>query len=226
MTILLVVDTCALLDLIRAPVRDEFHPSYATGARKLLAALQTQQPPAQIACTDVVRDEFQRHVALVTEETKRLLTQARDKYRQALNVISGLSAGSIPQSVDDAWVDAGVQHARQLADSFASLATIEPIDDDDKHRALQRVMTATPPSRRGKDSTADCLITESALRLARAAPTNGITNTVFFSSNTQEYCEGRALKPALQTEFSACGLQYVRTWGEACRAILGASAWT
>jgi hypothetical protein len=102
-TILLVVDTCALLDLIRSPVREEFTPSYATGARNLLAALKAPQAPARIVCTDVVQNEYQRHVVPVTEETKRFLTQARNKYRQALSVIGGLSAGSIPTSVDDAW---------------------------------------------------------------------------------------------------------------------------
>jgi hypothetical protein len=223
-TILLVVDTCALLDLIRSPVREEFTPSYATGARNLLAALKAPQAPARIVCTDVVQNEYQRHVVPVTEETKRFLTQARNKYRQALSVIGGLSAGSIPTSVDDAWVDAGVQHARRLADDFFSLATVDPITQDDQHRAFQRVITATPPSRRGKDSTADCAITEAALRLARA-PMAGVTKTVLFSSNSQEYCDGRKLKTVLQAEFNACGLQYVRTWGEACRAILGSGAW-
>lgn len=160
------------------------------------------------------------HPFLITEETRRLLTQIRDRYRRGLEVISGFSAEPIPVSVSDAWTMAAVQHARQLADQFVDVAAIEVVGHDDRQRAMQRVFTATPPSRRGKDSLADCVITEVALRLADARLTAD-ARTVFFSSNTQEYCEGGKLKAMLQTEFDVRGLEYVRTWGQARRAILG-----
>ena len=88
-------------------------------------------------------------------------------------MISGFSAEPIPISVSDAWTMAAVQHARQLADQFVDVADIEVVGHDDRQRAMQLVFTVTQPSRRGKDSLGDCVITEVALRLADADLTAG-----------------------------------------------------
>jgi PIN domain len=223
MTILLVVDTCALLDLVRAPVRAEFHPSYANGACRLLAALQSAKPPCRLVCSDVVQTEYRRNIDAVTDETRRLLYKNRDQYRQGLKIVGYFSGANELPSVDDAWIEASVLRARGVADRFAQIAAVEPATADDMNKAVRRVMTGTAPSRQGKDSTADCIITEVALRLANAGA-SGVTRTVFFSSNTAEYCETQKLKSSLQAEFDAIGIEYVRNWGEATASVFNPSA--
>jgi hypothetical protein len=215
MPISIFIDTCAVLDLVRAPVREEFHLSYATGTRKLLEALRSPSPPARVICVDLVEEEYRRNVDEVTAETLRLLRQVRDKYQQAVSIVSALGAAPCPEWTDDKWILEAVQVARRSADHLLQIATKESVTAEDKQRALRRVLSATPPSRRGKDSTADCIILEATLRLARS---NSVGRTVphfFFSSNTQEYCEDKKLKASLESEFADCGIDFVRNWGEA-----------
>jgi hypothetical protein len=220
-TIELLVDTCAVLDLIRAPVRNEFHPTYAAGVRALLAAAQLQNPPARIIWTDVTLGEYQNHVGEVTAESLRLFKQIRDRYQHGLTVHGALIAGQAQQAVDDTWVETAINQTRALADAVAGIAVVEAAIQVDRDRAMGRVFKAIAPSRKGKDSLADCVITEVALRHAGTAAARGVTKSVFFSSNTAEYCEGGQLKASLQAEFDACGLIYVRTWGEAHHSVLG-----
>jgi len=188
----------------------------------MLAALEAQQPVCRLVHSDVVQEEYRRHIEEVTEETLRLLYKSRDQYRRALKIIGHYRGEVELPSADDEWIETSVRRARAVTDAFVALAAVEPASNDDRLQAVQRVETATAPSRRGKYSTADCIITEVALRLARA-PAAGIAKTVFFSSNTKEYCDptGRRLKDSLQTEFAACGLEYVRSWGEAVYSVLG-----
>lgn len=221
MTIEVILDTCALLDLIRAPVRPEFHPNYATGAVQLLAAIQNPNPPARILWTDITLAEFQNNLDEVAEDTRKSFRQLRDRYQKAHDVMGGFTAEEIKKAVDDAWIDSAVQQARDLAVTYAGLAAIEVATQDDLNKATGRVFKAVAPSRKGKDSLADCVITEVALRQAATAESRGVTKTVFFSSNTHEYCEGRQLKATLQTEFDACGLLYVRNWGEIHHVVFG-----
>jgi PIN domain len=214
----LIIDTCAFLDLIRTPARNQFHPAYGARARELLSMLQSATPPAVIYCTDITREEYNRHVGDVTADTERALSTVRDNYRDALKRTGGLTGRQVPPFVDDAWIAEVVQQARRIADDFFSIAVTEITTVDDRNAAFSRVLTATAPSKRGKDSLMDCSITEVALRIARAG--QGQHSAIFFSSNVNDYCAGGSLHPLLESEFAACQLEYVRNWGEACNAVL------
>jgi hypothetical protein len=221
MLTLVVIDTCALLDLIRSPVRDYVSHTYIDSALQLLARLKELQSTVRLVYPDIVQDEYRRNVEDVHAETDKLIRRMRDGYAHALAVITRITDQPAQTIVDFEWLKAGVVGARQLADDFLAIGTLEPTVEDDHLGAYRRVMTATPPSRRGKESTADCTITEFAVRLSRRGREHGVAKTILFSSNTQEYCDGGRLKADLQTEFDSCGLQYARTWGEACHSALG-----
>lgn len=224
MTNLLIVDTCALLDIVRFAARDTFHPSYAERCLEVLNDMQSPNSSVRILVSDLVRDEYQRNITDVTADAQKLLRKTLNQYSHALKVVGHLSGipAVLPNAGED-WVNDSVDRARQIAEAFIGGGMIEATTDVDKSKGLHRVMTGTAPSRRGKDSTADCIITEFALRLARS-PAAGVASTVFLSSNTQEYCEAGKLKPELQTEFHASGLVYVRNWGEAAAAVLPKAA--
>jgi hypothetical protein len=216
-TKVVVVDACALLDLIRAASRCDYHSSYTIAAMALVAGVEAQIIDVRLIVPDIVRDEFQRNEAEVVDATKKALRKARDAYRHAVSVASTLRCDPLPAIVDDSWLDDGIDQAQRLANRLLAASTIEVATPDDRSRANHRVLSAIAPSRRGKDSLADCIITELTLRLGRLAVAgNSGATTLLLSSNTAEYCSpGSMLRAELQPEFSAAGVDYVRNWGEA-----------
>jgi hypothetical protein len=219
---ILILDTCAVLDLIRAPVRTEFNVSYAARARALLAAARQAQPIVHLIVSDVVRIEYARNLPIVWEDALAQFRKRGRDYRHALDVVSGYTDTPATHCVDDQWIDANLKHGQQLAGDFMTTAATEVATDDDHVRATRRVYSRTAPAAVGNNNLADCVITEIALRIAAARHTGapGAPKVAFLSSNTAEFCDVTHLKPSLQIEFDAVELKYARNWGEAWAATL------
>jgi hypothetical protein len=218
---ILILDTCAILDLVRAPVRREFNVSYSGRARAVLAAARQTNPQVELVVSDLVRTEFQRNLPHVLEDATAQLGKRCDEYRHAVAIVAAYSDTPAMPSVDAQWVEQNIKHGHRLAEDLLAAAVIVPAADDDQIRANRRVWTRTAPAETGNNNLADCVITEIALRIARMhAPNVSGTRIAFFSSNATDFCEARSLKSTLQVEFDAVGLQYVRNWGEAWAATV------
>lgn len=113
-----------------------------------------------------------------------------------------------------------VEQCKNLACEILERTVVEPTNADDHQRAFVRSIGRRAPAKQGKDSLGDCLITEFSLRLAKCFSASDQCDSIaLVSSNTADYCEGRRLVPALQTEFDEAGLQYCRNWVEARRSV-------
>jgi hypothetical protein len=218
---ILILDTCAILDLVRAPVRPEFDVLHTGRARAILAAAQQANPPVRMIVSDVVRTEFQRNLPAVLETTTAMLKKHCEQYRHALSIVAGYSDVPAAPSADELWIAENVRHGERLALAFLACAATEIATNDDQLLANRRVWTRVAPAETGNNNLADCVITEIALRIAKTQ--SGAANSpriVLFSSNTADFCEAKRLKPALQTQFDACALQYAKNWGEAWAATV------
>jgi hypothetical protein len=168
-----------------------------------------------------VRTEFQRNASTVLDDTAGRLDKRCEEYRHALAIIAAYSDVPAIPSVDKSWVEKNVKHGHRLALEFLAAAATEPASDDDQVRASTRVWTRVAPAEAGNNNLADCVITEIALRVARSqSQIPNAAKVVLFSSNTADFCDVRHLKPALQAEFDAVELQYVKNWGEAWAATV------
>jgi hypothetical protein len=216
----LFLDTCVLLDVVRAPHRDSVEEIEA--ATELLVSVQRNPPGIHLV------------VACPTPtEHKDNLLDAQVDCEVAVRCVD---------SVALAWGFLGVpglpllaQQVTQLSDRLTSLsqdllAAVMELDKDDfaLRRAADRVIRAELPARKGGKGAKDAIIMEHAVELAialRAAGFNGLC--LFASSNTTDFASGKTttLHPNLQAPFGPpASLTYAARLSLAVRA-LKSSGW-
>ncbi len=218
---ILILDTSAILDLVRAPVRREFHVTHAAHARAILAAARQANPQVRLIISDVVEAEFARNLQNVLEDTKTRFVKCCEEYRHALAIVAAFSDVPAMPSTDAEWVAENIRHGERMAAEVVDAAAQEVATDEDQLLATQRVWRRIAPAETGNNNLADCVITQVALRLARArGAVADRPKLVLFSSNTEDFCIARSLKPSLQVEFDVVGLQFVKNWAEAWAATV------
>ncbi len=155
----------------------------------------------------MVRSEFQNHADAVQRDAERGLeaTTADVAKVDALAALHGS-----PGVADIRHWSGHILRCRRVADRWLTVGKDAPESDVIQQRALARVIQRRPPSRRGKDSTKDCLILETYLEHARNARCGGLRErAVFVSSNTADYAKSEASLPEeLVSELNAVRLNY------------------
>jgi hypothetical protein len=209
---ILIPDTCVLLDLVRAPIRDAF--SEADGQTALSLLELAEAGAISVAIPDKVRSEYEENVGRVQEETKEALTrttEALERMLRRLTSIGGEHAFQAPAVAPFAV------HGRTLAERF--LARAVPFDggDEERLKAVNRMARAIRPAQKGKDSLGDCLITENCLSLTRRLREAGHAKPILFvSSNVADYCVTPSkLAPPLDEEFQDADIAFACRWAAA-----------
>jgi hypothetical protein len=209
----LMLDTCVLLDIIRAPVRDDV--ASVKAAIRLLSRITANPASVLLVVTSMVMDEWARNSPSVRDEVlvtiHKLNAQMESVYETC--VAADISRADAPPTFDGAFI---VSHLQQIATKLISSAIILANDDDCKTNAYQRVITKVPPSRKG-GQLPDCEIIEHYLTLSdRLRSAAVVPKRLFVSSNTKDYCEDGKLHPELADQFSKVGLDFASnlSWGE------------
>lgn len=205
----LVVDTCALLDLIRAPTRPETKASQVDAARSVLAAISSPVPSHKLLLSEHVKREFVRHLSEVTQQSENHLKRLAENWQHMVDV--GTSHGlTIPAASSVAAVTTVAAGQALANDLICRSIEIVP-DPGDATRAFGRVVAQRTPARQGKDSTIDCVILEQAMRVSRGSS----ETTIFLTSNKNDFAPGRHVPPDLAVDLADCGLAISFDWGEA-----------
>lgn len=214
---LLLLDTCLLLDIIRAPVRENIGVHDISAIRTLVARHAADPKALIFGVTQQVRDEFMANVAAVEEETRRAIEKRVTLTNEMLASIAAFNSGiAIPAPMRIAAGDA-VNAARAIADGILSHSMTILHTAEDSHAAMSRVLQALPPATQAKQSSKDCLILAGVLRhAATVSAQGGGAKMVFASSNTADYHQTHnSLHPLLRAEFTACGLGFAPSWSAA-----------
>lgn len=213
----LLLDTCAILDVVRAPIRDQLGAHDIHAVHTLIDRVAGAQPKVSSVITAQVLQEFREHIDEVETETGDALEKASDGLSAILRRMQALSPEDcIPDAVE--LVSLGFpERGRQLADQIVQSSSVLDEHPDDIQKAYRRVTRATPPATRARQSIKDCHITESYLRLAANLRSAGfLRNMVFTSSNTKDYQQDYpSLHPALRVEFDSVCLEYSPNWSAA-----------
>ena len=212
-TPVLLLDTCTILDVVRAPVREQLGVHDIDAVHTLLGRATGPSPEVSFVITQQVLQEFREHVDAVETETHAGLEKAMDilKRMQALS-----PDDCIPGTVD--LLSLGFpQRGWHLANQIVQASAVMTNQHDDIVKAYHRVTLAKPPATKAKQSVKDCHITESYLHLAVTLRTGGFSrNMVFATSNTKDYQQGHpSLHPELRAEFHSACLEYSPTWSAA-----------
>jgi hypothetical protein len=205
----LFVDTCSLLDVIRAPLRPADLTGCVEAAQELvrLATIDPVQcilgvasfvPGEWLAHADSQADSVRIHITEIDEETRRL--------HGLCSVLGTNPSFPIVEYAFLSLADRLRDLSRRLLDSALHLDQ----DPDCVLRAYQRATNYLPPSLKGgevKDST----IIEECLEVSRWLRAAGFSRKrVFCTSNKSDYCArgSSRLHPLLAADFQAVGLDF------------------
>lgn len=213
----LIPDTCALLDIIQAPVRDGFRAEDAAAMRRVLAALNGAPPSLAVVVPELVQAEFADNVARAEQEVTQGLARLDGLVEAAAQRIGWLD-DTAPHSAPALSQRGHPASGRALADCVIARAMLINDSVDERERAFFRVRVNEAPARRGSQSINDCLIVETALSFVRQYRScGGAAPLAFLSSNVKDYMEGRSVRAPLDGQFDELGITFVSRWS----ALLG-----
>lgn len=214
---LLLVDTCSLLDVIRAPVRDKLNPDHIKGGIDILNKIAAGD--LHMVVTSTIRTEFNEHLSTTCddlEKTAKSLEEKTAHYVRA-STIAGLplmTTGSLR----------GATLSKKLSQYSTDLLAQSIIlnrDLDCGHRAHDRVEVHYAPASRGKSESKDCLIAEHFLELVRRLRNAGYTRkAVFVTNNSNDYGPPNAPRPPLDSEFVSAKIVYCNNFSWAVSEAL------
>ncbi|MCI0464824.1 MAG: hypothetical protein L0Z62_48490, partial [Gemmataceae bacterium] len=160
----LFLDTCVLLDVIRATLRC-LGTHYVRSAVELRGLLTANPPACALAVASVVPTEWNNHAAHTRDEVRRHLAKIQDQAAHfhgachSLGIALGYGVPAYP-----AANLAG--RLFDLSGELLALATRLDPDGGCSTRAIGRVVANLPPSRQGGEMK-DCVIVEDCLELTR-----------------------------------------------------------
>ena len=213
--ILIIADTCSILDIARHVDRPRL-PASETAAAKALHNASLAHPMAvSFAVCDVILKEFNDHISGVVQNARGVVADLVKRMTLADRLAVDLGIG--PALTDPKWHADIVSEAEALARAVIEIAHVEPSTTTDRDNAHDRSIAPRPPASQGKPEFYDCVVTECAIRMAASRP---LRSTFLLSSNADDYgSAAKHLHSDLVTEFAAVGLEFAFTWTELKRRL-------
>lgn len=205
----LFLDTCAILDVIRAPVRENIKSGVLTASHDLIKKSTKDPPGLWIVITSVVYSEWQKHSTRISQETEKAIKKIN---RQIVHLhpyarLAGLVKAYVPLRYESSKLS---NILKDISQDFIDNSVIVGDDSECLLRAGTRVISNTPPASEGSQEFKDCAIIEHYLTLCRELNKEGFSRKkVFVSSNTKDFCRGgRRLHPDLDKDFQDVRLDF------------------
>lgn len=210
------VDTCALLDVVRAPLRSGGNAS-ASGAKALIARASGVPRSVWLIAADVVVHEYRRHLEPTVAEVTVMINEAERLSRVLVETASVIVPGCNLKSFSVS--EFGVERRlAMLSEALVTELRIVTADDAEcEVRAYGRVVRKYAPADRGKPEQADCIIIEHYLEFARQLRAGSFRLPIcFVSSNTNDYGKPGALRDPLSGDFDEVAMKFVTNlaWAE------------
>lgn len=203
------LDTCALLDIIRAPQREEIQNKIVSVSSDFILKATANPKEIWMVITTLVNAEWHDHFPKIEEELIKHIKHI-DRNLVDLRIVANelLSINTInPGRFAELKLP---ELLRMRTQSLLDAAVILEENDDCIRRARQRLVMGKPPAKKGKQEYKDCEIIEHYLAFCRELCNNGFQEKcVFVSSNKNDFCDNtRKLHPILQGEFDTVRLKY------------------
>jgi hypothetical protein len=203
----LFVDTCVLVDVIRAPMRPRALKGCVRSAVQLADHLTADPGRCRLAVASFVPGEWREHAARERDRLRDHLTEL-DEYGADFHLACA-DLNLAPAFGKPDYSSVGLpDRLFGLSELLMNHAIHLDAQDETNMRAFGRAIKCTPPSKKGGEAK-DCTIVEECLETCRRLQSAGFSRSlVYCTSNTQDYCEGRILHPALGADFSAVDLAF------------------
>lgn len=203
----LFLDTCSILDVIRAPVRGL--AGCVEAALELLGMATAAVPLCQLVVGSFVPKEWDDHDEAVLGELTRHLKRVDEQSDQLQTLCGHLGLGMSPTRPDYATSGLDIRlhdHSRQLLRAAVALDQ----DPDTNARAFERVaVSPRRPCHKGGELK-DCTIFEECLEVCRRLRVVSFgRKMVFCTSNINDYCTpGTKPHPDVAADCAAVGLTF------------------
>jgi hypothetical protein len=203
----LFIDTCSMVDPIRAPLRPDELPDCIEAAQELLQLVATVPARCTLVIASFVHGEWLTHAGPEADRLRDHLARV-DAETDRLHRFCGLVGIAPPFPHSDYRLLPLADRLHDLSRCLCDAAIQLDPDQDCNLRAFARASSYRPPSRKGgevKDST----IIEEYLEVSRRPQAADFgRKRVFCTSNTKDYCEGKNLHQALALDLGAVELGF------------------
>jgi hypothetical protein len=181
----LFLDTCVIVDIIRATMRC-MGTNFVQSAIELRGLLSSASPGCALVVASVVSAEWINHAPKTRDDVRGHLAKIQD---QAQHFHAACGALRVGLAYGLPAYPAANLHDRLfgLSEEILNLAIALDPDGGCAVRAIGRVAAKLAPSKQGGEMK-DCVIVEECLELTRQLRANGFTRKcVFCTSNTNDY---------------------------------------
>jgi hypothetical protein len=204
----LFVDTCILVDVIRAPVRPAELAGCGEAASELLHLVTTPPIGCSLVVASFVPGEWLEHAGREADNLRNVLSQI-DRGAEELHRFCGLVGIVPPFPITEYRLLTLTERLHDLSGRLLDSALrLEP-DRDCIIRSHARASSYTPPACKGQ--VKDATIIEECLEVSARLQAAGFARKrVFCTSNTNDYCERAPtrLHPSLAVDFGTAGLAF------------------
>jgi hypothetical protein len=213
------LDTCILLDIVRAPLRNK--ASEVPVARLFLTSLQKIPKTIHLVIGSPTKTEWADHIDKTESECATAINCCN-----AVTATCGFLA--IPAPLPLPRGTEGLPGLlRQLSADLLGAAVTLDLNAAAMRRAITRVIASQLPARKGGTGAKDAIIVEHAVELTKQLRAAAFTGAcVFASSNTRDFGEPPStnLNSALVGAFNPINLLYA-TGLTATKEILSDAGW-
>ena len=214
------LDTCVLLDIVRAPLRDT--AAAVQAALDLVTGVQRVPPTVYPVIACPTPTEWDQHIGEAVADC----STAVNSVKAVSEVWNFLGVAGIPLFPPQPMPLP--DRLRDLSKTLRDAAILLDKDPDALSRAIERVIQSQFPAKKGGKGAKDAVIMEHAVGLARELRAAGFAgHCVFASSNTSDFAEPKTtgLHPTLVPLFAApANLEYAASITAAV-ASLKARGW-
>lgn len=210
----LIIDTCILLDIVRCLNRGRME--IFNSALNIFNDITNNKLNFNIVLPSLVPVEWQNNIDKEVLSASKSIEEQHTSLKNLQTVIRclGLSIILDFNEFHKAQIE---QQLKSISYKIMNVGYVCKIEDEIKKLAIDRVINSSPPSKKDKDSTKDCIIYEEVLRCSELLRKNGFNKKIIFaSSNTQEYFYDKNLHPEIIKDFKISNIFFVTSlnWAE------------
>ncbi|WP_157378049.1 PIN domain-containing protein [Burkholderia ubonensis] len=203
----LLIDTSSVLDILRAPIRENYKHKLPEYADKLIQKAKAPQRDIWLIITSVVEREFNENHEPVAGDVAKIVNDVEAR----ANGINQTMASLGLQTSNIRFQDKTQLQAKLLkqARDFMKECIILDRDQTVAMRAIDREAEKKAPSGDGKGQSRDCQILEHFLELTMQLRNNAFRHCIgFVTNNSKDYGPVGSPKEPIDQEFDTWDISY------------------
>ncbi|BDV42688.1 hypothetical protein GURASL_16110 [Geotalea uraniireducens] len=217
----LFLDTCTILDVLRAPCRETIAVEEISAALALIRLNGQPTPGVWLVTNETVHGEWTANLDTVKTELEReskKIERLRSRLVDAVDIVYGRTH-EVGHRIEHLKLS---EHLENLSRQLVSVSQKVKIVESHSVNAMNRVIRCLAPAGRGKQEAKDCQIYEAFLDVGRTLRTKGFAGSIcFVTANSDDYGKPTEPKNPLGAELLAINARYVGSLSWALAVVEG-----